>query len=157
MEKPEKNFKITTTFIVWGLLGIWFIYVIASNANTQHPPEKPNQHVENAEPNPAQLSNINAHDLFAAYRANEVAADIALKGKRMAFTGVVQSIDKDIFDNIVIRIQTINKYTPISANLLKSQESPAAALQIGVMVQMTCTGGGMLVGRPQLNDCVIAN
>ena len=96
-----------------------------------------------------------ANQLFADYHANEVAADQRYKGQHLLVSGVVQSIDKDFLDHIVLRLSTANEFESVMAQLSKQDENKAAALVIGSPVLVNCTGGTMVVGSPNLDDCVL--
>jgi len=97
---------------------------------------------------------VSAAALFTAYHANEVAADNTYKNKRLSVTGTMQSIDKDAFDNVVIRMRTDNQFMPVDAYLDKSQYSIAATLVKEKPGTFICTGAGMTIGRPSVKGCV---
>lgn len=69
---------------------------------------------------------ITASELYRAYEANEVSADEQYKGKKMAVTGVVGNIGKDILDNPYISLkvdyfQSVNCYFSDKNNKVISQ------------------------------------
>lgn len=96
---------------------------------------------------------VSASQLFRDYQDNEVSADQKYKGKRLAVTGTVQSIDKDMFDNIVVRLRTPNEFMGAMASLDEKHETLAASLRKGEKVAWICKGGGLVVGSPVLRDC----
>lgn len=106
-----------------------------------------------APPPPAPALAVSASELFNDYHDNEVAADQKYKGKRLAVTGTVQSIEKDLFDNIVVRLRTSNEFMGAMASLDSKYEALAASLRKGAKVAWTCKGGGLVVGSPVLRDC----
>ncbi|WP_009904341.1 OB-fold protein [Burkholderia thailandensis] len=60
---------------------------------------------------------ITAQQLYAEYHANEVAADLKYKGRRLAVTGAIADIKKDVFDDPIVSLQvdgdpfhTVNAY-----------------------------------------------
>lgn len=94
---------------------------------------------------------VSAATLSRDYKANEVAADIKYKGKRLRLTGTVASINKDFTDSVWIGIETDNQFMPIHAEgFVPSQ---VADLQKGSQIEITCTGAGMVVGDPFLKHC----
>jgi hypothetical protein len=97
---------------------------------------------------------IAAPALFRAYDANEVSADEAYKGKHLAVAGRVASIDKDLFDHIIVRLAGGNMFQTVDATMQPDQKAQAAGLRKGVSVTVLCVGNGKIMG-PQLEDCVL--
>lgn len=95
---------------------------------------------------------VSSAKLFADYEANEVAADLAYKGKRLAVKGIVKSIDKDFMDNPVVVLATPNQFAGISAKFSKDAIGQLAQLKKGAIVTLTCTGAGKVLTSPML-DC----
>src|SRR5690348_8474085 len=60
---------------------------------------------------------VTAMELAKDYHANEVAADEKYKDKRLDVTGRVQSIDKDVFDNMVVHMATDNEFMAVMATM----------------------------------------
>ncbi|AOK57257.1 OB-fold protein [Burkholderia stagnalis] len=105
---------------------------------------------------PVETVSATAAALFSAYDKNEVAADQKYKGKAVAVSGTVQSIDKDAFDNIVVRLKSGNEFMPVNAYLSKEHEALAASLEKGRKVTWVCEGAGRLIGSPILRGCIPA-
>lgn len=97
---------------------------------------------------------ISASQLFNEYQANEVAADQRYKGKWLLVSGTVQSIDKNAFNNIVVRLRTSNEFMGAMAHLDDAHEGLAASLNKGQKIQLECKGGGIVIGSPVLKECV---
>jgi hypothetical protein len=97
---------------------------------------------------------IDASTLWAEYDANEVAADNRYKGRQLDVSGVVQSIDKDLFDNIVIHLRTQNQFEHVSATMKAEGASQAAQLRKRQQVEVVCKGHGRIMGSPMLSDCM---
>jgi hypothetical protein len=91
--------------------------------------------------------------LYVDYQRNEVAADNVYKGRSLAVQGVVASINKDFRDKIYIQLAALNEFESVQAHLDEGNESNAAALQRGQSVSLLCTGGGMIIGSPMLENC----
>lgn len=98
---------------------------------------------------------IAANALFRAYKDNEVSADDAYKGKRLLVTGHVASIDKDMFDHIIVRLASGSMFQTVDATMMPSEKSQAAGLHKGTAVSVLCTGNGKVMD-PQLDDCEFA-
>jgi hypothetical protein len=105
---------------------------------------------ESAPPAPAAIQ-ISARDLFAAYDANEVAADGQYKGKQLEVTGAVESINKDFTDGVYVALEGGEMFDTLQAHDLDAQQ--AAALSKGQNVTLLCEGNGMVMGSPMLKDC----
>jgi len=78
---------------------------------------------------------ITASELYRTYEANEVSADEQYKGKKMAITGVVGNIGKDILDNPYISLkvnylQSVNCYFSDKNNKIISQISKGQKVTI---------------------------
>lgn len=88
---------------------------------------------------------ITASELYRAYEANEVSADEQYKGKKMAVTGVVGNIGKDILDNPYISLkvdyfQSVNCYFSDKNNKIISQISKGQkVIIIGECAGLTLT------------------
>jgi hypothetical protein len=67
----------------------------------------------------------------------------------------VASIDKDLFDSIVVLLKTSNQFERVHATVKDSQKGTAAQLRKGKAIAVRCVGAGMIMGSPMLNDCVI--
>lgn len=78
---------------------------------------------------------ITAPELYRAYEANEVSADEQYKGKKMAITGVVGNIGKDILDNPYLSLkvdyfQSVNCYFSDKNNKIISRISKGQKVTI---------------------------
>jgi putative nucleic acid binding protein len=114
-------------------------------------PEQPQQQAAAA----AAAIQVTNDTLWREYDANEVAADNKYKGKVLAVSGTVASIDKDFMDNIVVHLLSPNEFMNTSATMQKSEAGQAAALSKGQHVKVVCEGNGRVVGSPVLKDCVL--
>lgn len=99
---------------------------------------------------------VSAGQLFQSYHANEVSADEKYRGKPLLVTGSVQNITKDAFDNVFVNLRTSNEFMPARAQIDDADEhAKAGALHRGQRITIACTGDGMLVGSPMLENCHI--
>lgn len=98
---------------------------------------------------------VSAEELFAAYKANEIAADQRYKGKPIKVSGVVEDITSDAFDNAVVQFQAGGFMQQVHASGLPK---PAAAqLSKGERVSLLCKGSGEVIGFPMLEECLIVD
>ncbi|WP_454261495.1 OB-fold protein [Pseudoxanthomonas mexicana] len=95
---------------------------------------------------------VSAADLFAAYEANEVAADNQYKGKQLAVTGTVAGINKDFTDEVYVEIAG-NEFMNIHARGI--DPTVAAGLAKGTKITVVCEGGGLMMASPILNECEV--
>lgn len=98
---------------------------------------------------------VSAQELYAAYSENEVAADWQYKNRRLLVGGTIESIDKDMFNNMVLHLKTKNELSPVMATLADSEASKAANLRKRQRVTLLCRGGTRIVDSPTLDKCVI--
>lgn len=91
-----------------------------------------------------------AVELARRYHANEIEADQAFRGRPLRVTGVIESLSKTFFDDGMIGLAG-----DVRATLQTSALGEAAKLSKGQTVTLACVGGGMTLGSPNLQDCVI--
>ena len=94
------------------------------------------------------------HELFDAYKRNEVEADNRYKGQYLAVTGTIDSINKGITGDPYLTLKTRNSFQTAHARLSSSEAGRAAALSPGQSVRVKCKGGGMTMGSPMLSNCL---
>jgi hypothetical protein len=93
---------------------------------------------------------ITARQLYRDYEANEVAADVLYKGKRLLISGEVAAIQADLFDEPQVLLKAGSVEQVMISGL--SREA-AGALSRGDAVLAACTGNGMILGAPVTRDC----
>jgi hypothetical protein len=98
---------------------------------------------------------LTARTLFSAYDANEVAADNLYKGRHLRVLGTVASIDKNITDDVIVRLVGGSRWQTVDAFVEASQVSAAAALKKGKQIWVGCYGDGMIIHSPRLKACRI--
>lgn len=101
-----------------------------------------------------EVYHVSATKLFKDYEANEVATDEAMKGKLIAVTGTVQSIDKDFTDAIIIRLKTPNQFMAASMEMQDSEKNTALTLKKGSQVEVVCQRMSRVIGTPSGRRCV---
>lgn len=97
---------------------------------------------------------VTAGTLFADYSANEVRGDTSYKGKKLLVSGTVADVRKGPFGGIVVGLSTSNQFMPVDASMEDSEAAKAGQLTKGDSVKVLCDGNGLVLGRPQLGDCV---
>lgn len=99
---------------------------------------------------------VTAPQLYRDYQRNEVSADTKYRGKTLAVTGRVSSISKDFTDGVYLTLANgEDEYSGVHAELQKSETDKASALSKGTVVTVVCEGGQMVIGTPNLKDCLI--
>lgn len=96
---------------------------------------------------------VEASVLFAAYKANEIAADERYKGKPLKVSGTVEDINSDAFDEAVVQLQAGGFMEQVQAKGLSN--AVASQLSKGERVTLLCKGGGEVIGFPIIEDCSV--
>lgn len=104
------------------------------------------------------LFEVSAQQLAQAYDRNTVAADQQFKGKRLKVTGVVASINTDMFGNPYVTLRGgVNQFMEPQFELDDAHASYAAGLQSGMRISLICTGRGDVAKTPMSKNCEPAN
>jgi hypothetical protein len=69
--------------------------------------------------------------------------------------GRVGSINKDMFDNIIVEMSSGQMFADVGATVQASQKSVAARLSKRQQVTVLCRGNGKVLTSPMLEDCLI--
>lgn len=104
------------------------------------------------------LQEYSAQQIAQAYDRNTVAADQQFKGKRFKVTGVVDSINTDLFGDPYVTLRGgVNQFMEPEFELDKAHANYAAGLQSGMRITMTCRGRGDVAKTPMSDECVPSN
>lgn len=103
----------------------------------------------------AELIEITAVDLYAAYDANEVAADLKYKDKTLKITGTVKDIGKDILDRIYITLETDELLRTVCCYISKSSTEAVAQLKEGDTVTLVGKCKGMNIINVDVENCEV--
>ena len=106
-------------------------------------------------PPPEKAIPVKAEKLHRDYAANEAAADDKYKGKLLLVEGVIRSIDKDTFDNVVLVLNSGNRSSGVHATLTKDAASEASELKKRQRVEVQCRGGSRTMKSATLDACAI--
>ena len=102
----------------------------------------------------AKAIQVTAAEYDKKYHDNEVAADNIYKDKKVAITGTVESINKDLLDDVYIQL-TGGEEVSMGVQCHLTDAQKAAAVKKGSEITIVGTGGGMMATIPQLKDGVI--
>lgn len=103
----------------------------------------------------ASATKVSARELFRAYQANEAGAQTQYGDRVLEVSGTVQSIDLDLVNDPVVRLETDNQYMSAMADLIDADKPRAASLTKGQTVTLLCEGVMEVVGSPSLRKCAI--
>ena len=76
--------------------------------------------------------------LAELYKANEVAADDKIGGRKVEVTGTVQDITKNFTDDVVLKLESGNRFMPVSLSMSDSEKAKASKLEKGQKITVTC-------------------
>jgi hypothetical protein len=141
----------TVLRIVLGLAVL--IFLVHYFGQTSSPPSDVRNGILSGQP--AEVVRLTSQGLFFQYENNEVATDLALKGKIVEVAGPIQSINKDAFDHIYVSLVTTNQFEPAQMHVLSSEEAKIAALRRGQYAVFRCPTMKRWVGSPSGDDCVL--
>lgn len=104
------------------------------------------------------LPKVSAPDFFKEYTDNEVKADSTYKDKLLVITGKVDTIGKDIMDEVYVTLDTEEKFAIMHPQCYFKNEdeiAKVAELSEGMQVTILAKGAGMAIGQPILKQCYI--
>lgn len=108
-------------------------------------------------PNPAKkergLYKTTAVKLYREYTANEVATDQRIGDAMIEVSGVIKSIDKNVFDDPEIKLDVGDDFNAVGLDLDKSQLAEAGRLSKGQSVTIRCDKMKRIVDYPIGSDC----
>lgn len=102
---------------------------------------------------------VSAIDIAKEYKDNEVAAEAKYKGKKVEISGIINSIGKDVLDDVYIVLSNGDEYAIINNVQCyfkdKEQISKVADLQKGQEVTLIGTVNSSIAGTVMIKDCYI--
>ncbi len=143
---------------------VWLALMVVAMASGDRPSSKPAP-ASSSQSQPAKvvapvepLLEVSAQQLAQAYDRNTVAADQQFKGKTFKVTGVVDSINTDLFGNPYVTLWGgVNQFMEPQFELDEAHANYAAGLQSGMRISLVCTGRGDVAKTPMSEDCIPAN
>lgn len=94
-----------------------------------------------------------AKDLAELYKANEVAADDKIGGRKVEITGTVQEITKNFANDVVLKLESDNRFKPVSLSMADSEKPEASKLMKGQKIFVTCEKMQLFIGAPSGGNC----
>jgi len=103
-----------------------------------------------------QIMQVNIREILSAYKNNEVGADNKYKGKRIQVTGRINSIKKDILDNLYVTLGTGAQFEipQIQAFFDDSMNNQLGQLSKGSPLTVVCRVDGLMM-NVLAKDCII--
>jgi hypothetical protein len=96
---------------------------------------------------------ITADGLLAAYRANEVGADLRFKNRRIAVSGTMARVAKTLFNIVSLDLVVENPLANVRCMMGREIQPEVAGLAPGQAVVVIGDGGGMVLGSPLVTAC----
>ncbi len=94
-----------------------------------------------------------AKALAELYSANEVAADDIIDGRNVEITGTVQDITKNFANDVVLKLESDNRFMPVSLSMEDTEKSKASKLKKGQKITITCEKMQLFIGAPSGRNC----
>ena len=94
-----------------------------------------------------------AKGLAELYKANEVAADDNIGGRKVEVTGTVQDITKNFANDVVLKLESGNRFMPVSLSMADSEMVQASKLKKGQKITVTCEKMQLFIGAPSGGNC----
>ncbi|MCY1421097.1 TRNA-anti-like protein [compost metagenome] len=140
----------------------WLALMLVGMATSERSPSRAvssNQSQQAKVVAPAEpLIEVSAQQLAQAYERNTVAADQQFKGQRFKVTGVVDSINTDLFGKPYVTLRGgVNQFMEPQFKLDSDHRNYAAGLQQGLRISLICKGRGDVAKTPMSDECVPAN
>ena len=156
----RQGHSVASRVIGFAWLAVFLVGVASSERSTAQAPATPTSQSQPAkvtEP-AAPILEVSAKQLAQAYERNTVAADQQFKGKRFKVTGVVDSINTDLFGNPYVTLRGgVNQFMEPQFELGRAHANYAAGLQQGMRIGLVCKGRGDVAKTPMSDECVPAN
>lgn len=98
---------------------------------------------------------VSAEQLYKAYKTNEISADEQYRGRVLIVTGEVKGIKKDFTDKPYLELKTSGPFEDVAAHVQPERAGSLRALSPGARVTVVCMGNNVIMGSPQLAECVL--
>jgi hypothetical protein len=97
---------------------------------------------------------VTAQKYFADYQSNQIAADQKYQNMAITISGTIDSINNDQLIGPSVSFAVDGPGNGVYANLDPTAISEAGSYQPGQTISLFCRSAGILVGIPQLKQCV---
>ncbi len=103
-----------------------------------------------------QIMQVSIRDILSAYKDNEVGADNTYKGNIIQVTGIIDSVKKDVMDNLYVTIGTGAQFEipVIQAFFNDSMNNQLGQLRKGSRLTVVCRVEGLMM-NVLAKDCLI--
>ena len=98
---------------------------------------------------------VNIDQLVADYQENELNADSKYEGKKLEVYGMVVKVTKAADGKPILFLRNFIDLDGVTALLENGQEERAATLRLGDIPHLVCLGGGKVMGRIVIGNCII--
>lgn len=141
----------------WALIALGVLVLIGIFAGKDDKPATSDGNVRSSAQHEEPPIAVTATELLAAYQENEVGANAKYKGKRLAITGRIKSIEAGFGDRPYLTLAAGGQFEFASphANMAKSEDSAVANLKKGQTVKLICIGDSEMAGTPILSECLL--
>lgn len=116
--------------------------------------KNPNNWHVNGRPLSGPVVTVTPQQLLKDYTANEVSADMKYKGKTLEVTGTIDSISKDLFDQVYVALDAGDPMRNVTCYLDSESQKKVADLKKGQRVTIQGRGDGMMM-NVMLRDSVL--
>ena len=131
--------------ILSGILGLFLIIILGSALGSGNDDRPTSSSPTAAETEEVQAISITARQLYQEYSDNQIAADAKYEDQWLEITGTVESIGKDIVDDMYVSLETGNLVGSVQCMLEDSEFEEAANLSEGQSVTVIGKNDGMLL------------
>ncbi|WDB54710.1 hypothetical protein PS037_23635 (plasmid) [Escherichia albertii] len=100
-----------------------------------------------------QLYRTTARALTKLYSDNEITASKKISGHKIEITGTVQEVAKNFVNDIVLRVESGDRFWPVNLSMENSAELQASKLKKGQKVVVTCEKVQFFIGAPSGSNC----
>lgn len=156
----RQGHSVASRVVGFAWLAFFLVGVVSSDRTTAQTlatstsQSQPAKAIEPAAP----VLEVSAQQLAQAYERNTVAADQQFKGKRFSVTGIVESINTDLFGKPYVTLRGgVNQFMEPQFKLDSAHRNYAAGLQQGLRITMVCRGRGDVAKTPMSDECVPVN
>lgn len=130
---------------------VGFIVIVASlGGNTDSTPSTTTSTSETE----VEAISISAQQLYSEYKDNQIAADLKYENQILEVSGTVESIGKDILDDMYVALNTGDIIGSVQCMLEDSQLDKAVSLVEGQSIVVQGKNSGMLM-NVILRNCTI--
>lgn len=144
-------------FLFFCLAFFFVVFVIARETKRSSKGASSNRDLSSAPAatsQPEKLTWMDTPELLAFYHRNEVAADAALKGRRIGVTATVESINKDFLDQPYLVLEgSDNMFDHVQAGFSNDHLSELMDVQKGQAIRISCKVRGEMVDSVMLGNC----